>query len=69
MLISSIQAALKGCPYRAVLYTKLAEDPNGVSALSQDTLSEQLDKWLAALDAIIARLQKFYADGGHDKGF
>jgi len=52
--------ALNACPYRADFYGELAKDPNGVSALSQDVLGEELDKWLAALAAIVKRLQAFY---------
>ncbi|KAH8107771.1 glycolipid transfer protein [Cristinia sonorae] len=60
LMKGAFSAALSGCPYRADFYHKLAEDPNGVSALSQDQLSEELDKWLAALDVIVTRLQLYY---------
>ena len=59
---------MKACPYRSDFFAKLAEDPSGQPA-SQDRVNEGLNTWLTALDAIVARLQKFYADGGHDKGF
>jgi hypothetical protein len=32
-------------------------------------MNEQLDKWLAALDAIVKRMEDFYAKGKYDKGF
>lgn len=56
--------ALGQCPYRSVFYGKLAEDPNGVSALSDETLDEEMNKWLAALEVIVARLRSFYASLG-----
>ena len=37
--------------------------------MSQDVLGQDMDKWLAALDAIVTRVQTFYKDGQHDKGF
>ena len=60
---------MKACPYRADFYTKLAADPNGGSPASQDKLSAELDKWLAALHAIVVRMEAFYEKGGHGKGF
>ncbi|GLB37793.1 putative glycolipid transfer protein (GLTP) [Lyophyllum shimeji] len=61
--------AMKACPYRADFYTKLAADPTGGPPASQEKLSEELDRWLTALAAIVARLDEFYEKGGHAKGF
>ncbi|KAJ7282720.1 glycolipid transfer protein [Mycena rebaudengoi] len=61
--------AMKACPYRADFYTKLAADPAGGPAASQEKLNEELDKWLAALDAIVTREEAFYEKGAHAKGF
>ncbi|KAF5380368.1 hypothetical protein D9615_004737 [Tricholomella constricta] len=61
--------AMKACPYRADFYTKLAADPDGGAPASQEKLNEELDKWLAALATIVARMEDFYEKGGHAKGF
>lgn len=63
------QVAMKACPYRAIFYAKLAADPAGGPPASQEKLNEELDKWLASLDAIVKRLDAFYEQGGHGKGF
>ena len=63
------QVAMKACPYRADFYAKLAADPNGGASASQDQLSAELDQWLAALEAIVTRMETFYEKGGHGKGF
>jgi hypothetical protein len=47
----------------------LKADPAGGSPASDDHVNEGLNKWLAALDGIVTRLQTFYKEGGHDKGF
>lgn len=60
---------MKACPLRADFYTKLASDPDGGEPASQEKLNEELDKWLAALSAILERLDKFYEEGGYGKGF
>jgi hypothetical protein len=60
---------MKACPYRAVFYEKLAADPNGGPAESQDKLNEEMNKWLAALKVIIDKVQAFYVAGKHDQGF
>jgi len=60
---------MKACPYRAAFYEKLAADPDGGPSVSQSDLSEELNKWLAALDAREKRIEAFYAQGGHGKGF
>lgn len=58
---------MSACPYRLEFYHKLAAEPDG--AVSADAaLDENLDKWLAALDAIVTRLQAFYETGGYNKG-
>ncbi|PSR70963.1 hypothetical protein PHLCEN_2v13139 [Hermanssonia centrifuga] len=61
--------AMRACPYRQDFFTKLAADPAGGEPVPQVKLDEELDKWLAALDAIVTRMQTFYATGKHDKGF
>ncbi|KAG7446552.1 het-c2 protein [Guyanagaster necrorhizus] len=61
--------AMKACPYRVDFYGKLAADPDGKCSASQDVLNEELDKWLAALSDIVTRIQAFYEQGGHNKGF
>lgn len=63
------QVAMKACPYRADFYTKLAADPDGGAPASQEKLNEELDKWLVALAAIVARMENFYEKGGYGKGF
>jgi len=60
---------MKACPYRADFYGKLAADPDGGEPASQEKLNEELDKWLAALHAILSRMEAFYEQGGHSKGF
>ncbi|TFK25195.1 het-c2 protein [Coprinopsis marcescibilis] len=61
--------ALKACPYRKDFYAKLAADPAGGPSASQEKVSTELDKWLAALDKIVNKLQTFYETEGHNKGF
>jgi len=60
--------ALKSCPYRADFFNNLKADSAGVPPASDEHVNESLNKWLAALDIIITRLQTFYKAGGHDKG-
>ena len=60
---------MKACPYRADFYKKLAADPTGGPPVSDEKLSQELDKWLAALSAIISRMETFYKMGEHNKGF
>jgi len=61
--------AMKACPYRADFYKKLAADPDGGPSVSDEELNEQLDQWLEGLRKITARMETFYKEGGHDKGF
>ncbi|KAL7281483.1 glycolipid transfer protein [Trametes coccinea BRFM310] len=61
--------AMKACPYRADFYAKLASDPAGGPSVPADKLNEELNKWLAALANIVDRMEKFYEEGGHNKGF
>ncbi|RPD78609.1 het-c2 protein [Lentinus tigrinus ALCF2SS1-7] len=61
--------AMKACPYRADFYSKLAADPAGGPPVPADKLNEELNKWLAALDNIVKRMEDFYEKGGHNKGF
>ena len=51
---------MKACPYRADFYAKLGSPPEKVH--------EELDKWLKALDALVKRLEAFYAKGNYGKG-
>ncbi|KAJ7051821.1 glycolipid transfer protein domain-containing protein [Mycena amicta] len=60
---------MKACPYRADFYAKLAADPAGGEPASDEKVNEELDKWLAALDAIVAHMEGFYEKGGYGKGF
>ncbi|KAF7315860.1 putative glycolipid transfer protein [Mycena indigotica] len=60
--------AMKACPYRADFYAKLAADPAGGPAASQDKVNEELDKWLAALANIVTRMESFYEVGNYAKG-
>ncbi|KAH8916543.1 glycolipid transfer protein, partial [Atractiella rhizophila] len=53
--------AMKACPYRKDFYAKLGSD--------QAKVEEQLGAWLDALGKIIDHMEKFYQDGGHNKGF
>ncbi|KAH9485081.1 Glycolipid transfer protein B [Psilocybe cubensis] len=61
--------AMKACPYRADFYAKLAADPDGGAPATQEKLNEELDKWLAALSNIVARVEAFYEKGNYGKGF
>lgn len=60
---------MKGCPYRGDFYTKLAADPSGGISVPEDKLHEELDKWLAALNAILKRMATFYEQGKYGKVF
>lgn len=60
---------MKACPYRADFYAKLVEDKSGGPPASEEKLKEQLGVWLGALDGIVKRMEAFYAEGGHGKGF
>jgi hypothetical protein len=64
-----VQVAMKACPYRDAFYAKLAADPSGGPPCPQDKLQKELDKWLAALDNIVTRVEAFYEKGEHGKGF
>jgi len=61
--------AMKACPYRVDFFNKLKADPAGGTPASDEHMNESLNKWLAALDGIVSRLQAFYKAGGYDKGF
>jgi hypothetical protein len=52
---------MKACPYRADFYKKLAADPDGGVFMAEVKLDDELNKWLAALAAIIQIIQDFYA--------
>ncbi|KAJ3563548.1 hypothetical protein NP233_g8871 [Leucocoprinus birnbaumii] len=60
--------AMKACPYRKDFFDKLRADPNGLQPASEDELNTELDKWLAALAAIVKHMEDFYEKGGHSKG-
>lgn len=60
---------MKACPYRKDFYAKLAADSAGGPSVPEDQLKEQLDKWLAALDLIVKRMEAFYEKHGYNKGF
>jgi len=61
--------AMKACPYRKDFYAKLAADPDGGPAETDAEMNALLDKWLAALEGIVTRMETFYAKGDHGKGF
>jgi hypothetical protein len=58
---------MKACPYRKDFYAKLANDPAGGPPASDAKLNEELNKWLAALESIVVRLQTFYEKNGYNK--
>ena len=60
---------MKACPLRTDFYAKLAADSNGGEPASQEQLNQELDEWLAALSAILKRIDAFYETGGYGKGF
>lgn len=60
---------MKACPYRKDFYAKLAADSTGGPSVPEEQLKEQLDKWLAALDLIVKRMEAFYEKHGYNKGF
>lgn len=60
---------MKACPYRADFFAKLRADKEGGPEATQEELDAELDKWLAALSAIVQHMQEFYEKGGHNKGF
>lgn len=62
------QVAMKACPYRKDFYSKLAVDPEGGPPASTERVNEALDKWLAALSAMVAQMEAFYQAGGYGKG-
>lgn len=62
------QVAMKACPYRAAFYAKLAADPAGGPAASQEKLDADLNRWLAALSNIVTRVENFYEKGNYAKG-
>lgn len=63
-----LQVAMKACPYRQDFFSKLSADPAGGPSVQSDELDEELNNWLASLDAIVTRLQTFYEVGGYNKG-
>lgn len=46
---------MKSCPYRVAFYEKLGSP--------LETVEVQLVAWLAALDAVIVHMEKFYETG------
>jgi len=53
--------AMKACPYRADLLQRMGEPA--------DKVHEQLGEWLTGLQKIVTRIDNFYDQGGHAKGF
>lgn len=61
MLVKPIfKLAMKACPYRKDFFEKLGSD--------QAKVNEELEKWLAALEEIVANILAFFASGNYDKG-
>lgn len=60
---------MKACPYRKDFFDKLATDPATGTQVPPEKVDEELNKWLAALDSIVTRMQTFYEVNGHNKGF
>lgn len=61
MLIKPIfKLAMKACPYRKDFFAKLGAD--------QTKVTEQLSKWLEALENIVAIIMAFFALGNYGKG-
>jgi hypothetical protein len=60
---------LKACPYRKDFYAKLIADPEREVTISQESLDQDLNKWLVGLDDVVKRMNAFYEKGGHGKGF
>lgn len=61
-LTKDVQVAMKACPYRATFYEKLTG--YGDAAQTQ----ADLEKWLAALETIVSKLQSFLAGADYTKG-
>ena len=59
---------MTACPRREDLYTKLKEDKEGGEPATQEELDEDLNRWLDALEQILARIDKFYEVNGYKKG-
>jgi hypothetical protein len=72
-MISSSQlfskVALKACPYRKDFFAKLAADPAGGQPATDEHVNTELNEWLAALDAIVTRIQTYLETTGYSKGF
>jgi hypothetical protein len=60
---AATQVAMKACPYRATFYEKLTG--SGDRAQTE----ADLEKWLASLETIVAKLQGFLKSGDYTKGF
>ncbi|KAF8629259.1 hypothetical protein AX17_005838 [Amanita inopinata Kibby_2008] len=61
--------AMRACPYRRDFYAKLAADPDGGAPAPKEKVDEELNKWLAALSAIVQQMEAFYDAGDYGKGF
>jgi len=61
--------AMNACPRRTDFYAKLAADTesSGASAVSAETVSQALDKWLEGLDKVVMQMQKVYKENGYGK--
>jgi hypothetical protein len=51
---------MKACPYRKDFYLKLGSDP--------DRVQVKLKEFVVAFERLTTILEKFYVQGGHDKG-
>ncbi|THH06549.1 hypothetical protein EW145_g4009 [Phellinidium pouzarii] len=60
-------AAMKACPKRDDLYTKLAEDKTGDTVTTEEYRNQLLDDWLAALDLILVKIDAFYEENKYKK--
>lgn len=60
---------MKACPYRKDFYEKLKADPAGGEPATQERLDEALNKWLAALVAIVTQLDTFLDTNKFNKTF
>lgn len=54
-----VQTALLACPKREHFFEKITDGG------SREKLDEELEKWLAGLDAIVQRVVVFYRENGH----
>ncbi|KAJ7212953.1 hypothetical protein GGX14DRAFT_542431 [Mycena pura] len=60
--------AMNACPQRADYYAKLAANRAGAAPASDEKVDRELNSWLAALDAIVTKMDAFYETGDYSKG-